>query len=892
MTISVGTHLGPYEIIAPIGAGGMGEVYRARDPRLGREVAIKVLPVSMACDQERVLRFEREAKLLASLNHPNIAQIYGFEESGDQKFIVLEYVEGDDLAARLKRGPVPVDEALELGRQVARALEAAHGKGVIHRDLKPGNVMITPGGKVKVLDFGLACTETKDTGPVSSEHDSPTQTVHSPAITADFTRPGVIMGTAAYMSPEQARGKPVDKRTDTWSFGVLLYECLTGQSLFRGETTTDTMGAILHRDPDWSALPHGTPPTIHHLLRRCLRRDRNRRLHDIADARVELEEAITDPSDSVLGLTVNAPESRNEKSRPSLALTMLAVAVVALASALAAWQLKPIPMPPKPVLRKLEIQVPGLRTDERLRPIISPDGSRVVYAAKGSLWVRSLDDLEAIELTGTKGASSPFWSPDSSQVGFQDGSRLWRMPVTGGTRSLICITSQSISDWGGVAWTADDRILFTTAIGGPFWEVPAGGGEPTVALSTDPDLVKDFHFASELPNNAGVLSVLHKSKGGGDIADTIVLVKNGTFESLLEHPGEELFAPVYANGHILYGRAQTSGMIWAVPFSLESLEVTGPSFLVAESAELPSVSRDGTLVYSASTHLGTGQLVWVDRTGADIELIGQPQEGLMSTVLSPDNTKVAALATETGAYRIWIHDLVRATRRPFAVETKTPWLLGWITNERLAFTDGDTTYMQSVTQSTPPVTLIDHSLYTISEDRRYGATEQRSGTSLDIYYFDLQEGGDALPLTSSNAAEFGPTIRPAGDLMAYVSDETGSNNVYLVEFPSGEGKRQVSINESGDPLWSQAGDELFFVTMQENDSVLMSVGVTTEPELRVTEPRPLFSVTRANLNTNVYRSLDVSADGQRILGVRSVTTESETRRITVVQNWYREFKKP
>ncbi len=892
MTISAGTHLGPYEIVELLGAGGMGEVYRAKDPRLGRDVAIKVLPESMARDRERVLRFEREAKLLASLNHSNIAQIFGFEESNNQKFLVLEYVEGETLAARLKRGPLPVDEALELGRQVAKALAAAHGKGVIHRDLKPGNVMITSGGKVKVLDFGLACAMTSDCAPTKTEPDSPTMTDLSPAITADFTRPGVVIGTAAYMSPEQARGRQVDKRTDNWSFGVLLYECLTGQSLFGGETATDTMGAILHREPDWSVLPPGTPPTVRLLLRRCLQKDRNRRLHDIADARVELEEVIADPTNSALGLAVAAPGARKEKPLASFIPTILAAVAIALIAAFATWQFIPHPTPQKPVLRKLEIQVPGLQPDERLRPLISPDGTRIVYVAKNRLWVRSLDDLEAIELAGTDDASSPFWSPDSSQVGFHDGSRLWRLPVTGGTRSLICITPQSISEWGGVAWTADNRILFTTALGGPFWEVPAGGGEPKAVLSPDPDLVRDFHFASELPDNAGTLSVMHKSKGGGDIADTIVLVKNGSFETLLEHPGEELYAPVYANGHIIYGRAQTTGMIWAAPFTLESLEVTGPSFLVAESAELPSVSRDGTLVYSASTYLGIGQLVWLDRTGADIEVIGQPQEGLMWTVLSPDNTKVAAMATETGVYRIWINDLVRGTRRPFAVETETPWISGWITNDRLAFTDGNTTFTKSVTRSDPPVILIEDNLYTISDNCRYGATEQRLGKSLDIYYYDLQQGNEPLPLLTSDATEFDPMIRSAGDLMAYVSNETGSNNIFLVEFPSGEGKRQVSINESVRPFWSRAGDELFFMTVQENDSVLMSVGVSTEPELRVTEPRRLFSTTKANLNVNVYRSLDVSADGKRILGVRNVTTGVDTRRITVVENWYREFEKP
>ena len=890
MTIPAGAHLGPYEIVASIGAGGMGEVYRAKDPRLGRDVAIKVLPESMARDQERILRFEREAKLLASLNHSSIAQIYGFEESGDQKFLVLEYVEGEDLAARLKRGPIPADETLEFGRQIARALEAAHKKGVIHRDLKPGNVMITPGGEVKVLDFGLACAMESNCQSGSDTNESPTMTAHSPVITADFTRPGVVLGTAAYMSPEQARGRQVDKRTDIWSFGVLLYECFTGQSLFRGETATDSMGAIIHLEPDWNALPAGTPPTVRLLLRRCLQKKRNQRLHDIADARVELEEVIADPANSAIGLAIPVPEARTTISRRLLILLPLAAVAIAVVAALATWQLKPQPAPPPPVLRKLEIQVPGIRPDEQLRPVISPDGTRIAYVAGGSLWVRSLDDLEAIRLAGTEGASSQFWSPDSSQVGFHDGSHLWRMPVTGGARSMICIIPLTISNWGGVTWTADDRILFTTAVGGPLWEVPAGGGEPKAVLSPDPDLVRDFHFASALPENMGVLSVMHKATGEGDIADTIILVKDGSFEMLLEHPGEELFAPVYTNAYIVYGRAQLTGTIWAAPFSLESQTVTGASFLVAESAELPSVSSDGTFVFAASTYIGTGQLVWVDRAGADVEVIGKPQQGLIWPALSPDNTRAAVNATETGAVQIWIHELARGTRRPFSAEEGTVWASGWISDDRLAYSTRGMMYTGSVTRSDPHKLLAEGDIQTITSDRRYAATEHRPGKSLDIYYYDLQEGGGALPLLTSDATESDPVIRPAGDLMAYVSNETGHNEVFLVKFPSGEDKRQVSVNGGGRPNWNQAGDELFFPTTRDVEEDLMCVQVTTDPELQVSEPERLFS--NADANINFSKGWAVSADGRRILGVRNVTTESSARRITVVENWYQEFEKP
>jgi Tol biopolymer transport system component len=626
------------------------------------------------------------------------------------------------------------------------------------------------------------------------------------------------------------------------------------------------------------------------LLRRCLTKDRKKRLHDIADARVELEEAIADPANSALELAGAVTSVPPRAPRAFLILAPFAMLAVAAFAALAAWQLKPDPAPTRPVLRKLEFVVDGVGDDESLGPVISPDGSRVIYVADGSLWVRALSDLEAIELTGTEGARAPFWSPDGTQVGFFYDARLWRMPVSGGARSMICRTPRGLWGAGGAAWLADGRVAFTTAWGGPFWEVPVGGGDPQAMFTPDAERVRDFHHASVLPDGSGVLSVLHRAKGE---ADTIVVVSGDSFKEILEDPHTELGSPLYANGYIVYERNQMTGTIWAVPFSLATLEVTGSPFLIADSAESPSVSRDGTLVYAPGTYIGTGQLVWVDRMGTVLELIGQPQAGLYEPVVSPDDARVAAYATESGASQIWIHELSRGTRRPLLRDRVAMWISDWVSNDILVYTAGTKTYARSVATSDPPELLVDgdRSYQTvISAEQRYAAVERRVGKSLDIYYYDLQEGSGALPLFESDATEVEPVIRPGSGWIAYVSNETGREEVYIAEFPSGASQRQVSIEGGTTPVWSRAGDELFFQTgrSRDDDPDIMSVNVTTEPQLLLTKPKLLFRSSDADINTS--RGWSVSSDGQRILGIRTVTPASDARRITVVENWHQEFE--
>jgi serine/threonine protein kinase len=585
VSLALVTKLGPYEILSPIGAGGMGEVYRAKDTRLDREVAIKVLPDALSRDPERLQRFQREAKVLASLNHPNIAAIYGFEEVDGKAFLVMELAEGETLAKRIKNGPLPIDDALAVGKQIAEALEAAHEKGIIHRDLKPENVKITPAGKVKVLDFGLA----KAVAPADEQSrsrllNSPTITVgHSPTVA------GVILGTAAYMSPEQARGKPLDKRTDIWSFGVVLHETLTGQRVFAGETISDSIGAILHKEPDWATLPSEMPPTIQLLLRRCLTKEPSKRLRDIGDARIELENAIADPTSSSLGLAhavVAAESVRGHRRTRGAFSTVAALVVVAAIAAVTGWSLRPDPEAP---VRKFSI------TPEDYEPsrgiAMSPDGRKIVYVAANHLWVREIDRLEPRELPGTDNATQPVWSPDGSQIAYATENKLWQIPSRGGTPTTIGTLPSAMLSVGGLSWLRDGRIMIATGNTG-LHEVSARGGEIRTILDVDPATEEDFHHAAALPGGRGVLFTIHRKGGGPDQIDLWTPTGRKT---LLEIEGERFDDPIYSpTGHILYARSTTTPGLWALPFSLSDLDVTGEPFLVASDAGRPSVSRDGT----------------------------------------------------------------------------------------------------------------------------------------------------------------------------------------------------------------------------------------------------------------------------------------------------------
>jgi len=626
--VQPGTRVGPYQVVAPIGAGGMGEVYRARDPRLGRDVAIKSLPELSRADPDRIARFEREARILASLNHPHIAAIYGLEEVGATRFLILELVEGGTLMERLARGPLSVSEALTIACQVADALQAAHEKGIIHRDLKPGNVALTAEGEVKVLDFGLAKA-------IESTPESPTGEFEG-------TRSGVILGTAAYMSPEQARGLPLDKRADIWAFGCVLYELLAGRHPFSGATISDRITAILAQEPDWTALPG--PPGVQGLVRRCLQKEPRRRLQDIGDARIELEEALSGAAASG-PLKASSPAffAPAAASRERVAWIVAGVSILALISALTIGRRRVSPDSTPPQAYSASVLLPDLRLwggGPSGRFALSPDGSRLDSSGKTLLFVRPLNAPVAQPLAGTDGASFPFWSPDSRFVAFLAGGLLKKVDVSGGLTTTLC--EATLSSTG--AWGTDGVILFTPKGSSPLHRVPAAGGTPSPVTTLDASAGDVQHwYPSFLPDGRHFLYFVVGSKAQGITDARAVNVGSldpGEPHKLVLEGGTNA---KYANGHLVYLR---KGTLLAQPFDLERLELHGDAVHLVEHVQIAgasagttgvagaiTVSETGMLAYQAG--LGTrSQLTWYDRSGKPIKLLGEPGD-LADVSLSP-----------------------------------------------------------------------------------------------------------------------------------------------------------------------------------------------------------------------------------------------------------------
>ncbi|MHC4996609.1 MAG: protein kinase domain-containing protein, partial [Planctomycetota bacterium] len=658
MSLQTGQQLGPYTIHDSLGAGGMGEVYRATDTRLDRQVAIKVLPDLMAHNPERVARFEREAKTLASLNHPLIAAIYGFEQADGKRFLAMELVEGPTLADRLKEGRLPVEETLDIARQIAEALEVAHDQGVIHRDLKPANIKVTPDGQVKVLDFGLAKAMT--------EEPSHTDPENSPTIPTDMTQAGAILGTAAYMSPEQARGKPVDKRADIWAFGCVLYESLTGDSMFRGETVTDSLGAVLHKQPEWERLPAGTPPTVQLLLRRCLAKDVKRRMRDIGDARIELEAAIADPTSSALGLAAGAIQAEaggRSKANPMMTLVVAFVlggAVIGAAlwgSGIGVGSVGASGAGGGEVL-KVYLDLEGYdNPSEYDSAVVSPDGQRVVYRRDNQLWVQDLDNLEPRQLPGTENAMAPFWSPDSHSVAYFNFDKeiraIYKVSVSEGTPVPVTPfptenfrPSSSMARQTGGAWTSSG-IVFTSGAGlqPALWRVSEYGEGLQLVYQQQGEAWK-FQTPNVLPEEQGVLFVTQSMPDDTEgVFYKILVYQDGRVLELFKSE-DTLNTPVYSSsGHVVFWREFEYGArqeIWAFPYSLGSQARTGEPFRI-DNGILPSVAEDQTLVYLK----GKGIINPFDYQSALIDPQGRvlkSAQGRLSRVfshaLSPDGSQL------------------------------------------------------------------------------------------------------------------------------------------------------------------------------------------------------------------------------------------------------------
>jgi serine/threonine-protein kinase len=891
--------LAHYRILDKLGAGGMGEVYRAHDSKLGRDVAIKLLPDVFSRDPERLARFEREAQLLAALNHPNIAAIYGIEESGGTRFLVLELVQGETLAERIASGPLPLEELAPLALQMAEALEAAHERGIVHRDLKPANLKITPEGKLKVLDFGLA-KDFAATGLASDLSQSPTLTA-----LPGGTRAGVVLGTAAYMSPEQARGKPLDRRTDIWSFGCVLYEALAGRQVFSGETSSDTMAAILRAEPDWSALPASTPEKMRGLLRRCLEKDPRRRLRDIGDAHYELEMALAEPAPAVA-----APSAADaamiaaalQRARWRKALPWGVAALMTLVAIGAYWMARRaasefqgqqqirfthiIPPPPSQTFW----DVPSV--------VLSPDGTRVVYVqAEGNtnrLWVRPLDKLEGTRLANTTGAEGPFFSPDGQWVGYFAGGKLMKISVNGGVPSAICDASTSRGgDWGD-----DGTIVFSPTPGSPILRVPATGGTPQPVTSLDAAKGENSHrWPKFLPGSKSILFAIKTVKSATfDDAQIAVQELGSNVHRVVAEGGSD---PRYiSSGHLVYARA---GSLQAIPFDLKELKATGPAAAILEGvvwsqgtgAAHFTVSASGSLAYVAGGVKGQEQsIMWVDRKGTMIPT-AIAKRGFFALNLSPDGKR---FVVSVGAANddVWISEIARGTLTRLTAETGNNDFPLWTPDgNRIVFLSDRNNAMSFYWKRADGTGPEEELLRVPGGHQVIASSFSADGKWLAYTDFDPATGRDLwlLPVTGDRKPqaflrtpfnEHEGVISPDGKWISYTSNESGRDEVYAQPFPGPGGKVQVSTGGGEAARWAHNGRELFY----RNGNKMMVAAYTTSPGFSPQAARLLFE-------GNFMESLQygVAADDQRLAMVHSGEQEGTPRQLNVVVNWVEELRR-
>jgi serine/threonine protein kinase/Tol biopolymer transport system component len=897
VTLTTGVRLGPYEIVSPLGQGGMGEVYRARDTKLGREVAVKVLPEIFAVDHDRLGRFQREAQVLASLNHPNIAHIHGVEESGGTPALIMELVEGETLAERLGRSgrsstglrplsadarteeaapggrPLPMDEALSIARQIADALSAAHDRGVVHRDLKPANIKVTPGGIVKILDFGLAKASGAPVVDLS----------HSPTMVA-ATVEGVLLGTAPYMSPEQARGQVVDKRADIWAFGCVLYEMLTGLRAFRGATTTDVLAAIVQRDPNWDALPAKTPRDVRRLLRHCLEKDAGERLHDIADARLELTDALRGEPD------IEAPPQQNAMHwKKRVAWAAASVASILIAGALAAWwALRPATAPPE---MRFEITTPAGPDPTSLA--ISPDGQTIVFVATSEgrprLWLRSFASITPRPLAGTDGGFYPFWSPDSRSIGFFAEGKLQRLDLDGGLVRALATAPNPV----GGAWSPNGTILFTPNYTGPLFRISDAGGDAVAQTRTDarqathrfPQFLPDGrHFLYYVPTGA--------ESRGIYVSD----LERGTSRRLLDADAPGVYT---SSRQLLFVR---EGKLIAQPFDLEKFELSGNPFSVADQVVAigdsasagVSAAAAGPIVYRVGRAGSQRQFVWFDRSGKERDRVAEPDAGNpQNPSLSHDGRRVAMNRTVNGNTDVWILDIDRGLFSRFTFDSAADNSPEWSPDGfRIAFNSNRSgvydLYLKPATgagteqlilatpQNKAPVDWSPDGRFLLY--RTPGLT-----TGFDVWALPMSGDGKPFPVVQTNFEERDAQFSPDGNWIAYQSNESGRTEVVMQPFPGPGGKHQISTDGGAQVRWRADGRELFYIAA---DGRLMAVPIRYSSDGKSVEPGapvPLFA-TRAGgaaVTTN-KQAYVVSPDGQRFL---MIVVEESASPIAVILNW-------
>jgi serine/threonine-protein kinase len=896
MPLSAGTRLGTFEILSALGAGGMGEVYRARDTKLDRAVAIKILPEAFAADTERIARFQREAKTLASLNHPNIAHIHGLEESSGVRALVMELVEGEDLAQRIARGAIPVDEALPIAKQIADALEAAHEQGIIHRDLKPANTMVRADGTVKVLDFGLA----KALEPASAQRASAGQVLsQSPTITTPaMTQAGMLLGTAAYMSPEQARGKPADHRADIWAFGCVLYEMLTGRRAFDGESVAETLARVIEREPDWSGLPAALSPALRTFVRRCLQKDPRQRVQAIGDVRLALAGAFD---------TAAAPAAAAAVSQWRRVVLVGAAAIVSGGAIVGSLTYVAMRQPPPRVSR---LQVASAGSSEvsvgynDLGLAITPDGSHIAYIGNGAtqIFVRALDSLSPVALY-TGRPTGLFTSPDGQWIGFREGEGiLKRVPITGGP--AVTLTTVDAGTSGGATWAPDGSIILAgenVAIG--LQRVSVSGGQVEILTRPDPAKGEADHLWPEmLPDGRSVLFTITALTGGLPAAQVAILdLQTGKRQVLLRGGSH---AHYIASGHLVYGQA---GTLQAVAFDPVRREVRGTPVTVVPDVVTSSqggvhfvAAHDDTIAFlSVGNAAGTPRtLVWVDRLGRETP-IGFPPRPYFLPALSPDGTRISVFANDQEA-DLWLWDLSHATFTRFTSVPGRDVLQVWTPDSRRVIfsserSGGRNLYWQAADGTGAAEQLLEtvttkYPMAVTPNGRQLIFTEETAQTDIDLMAMELDETRRVTPLLQSRFAERNAAISPDGRWLAYEANDSGRFEIYVRPYPDiNAGLLPVSTDGGTKPLWTKNGQELIYVSPT---GALMRVGVSRGASWSATNPS---IVVKEGYSTNPVwwgRSYDLSPDGQRFLMIKEGASGAPPpASLVVVQHWVEELKR-
>ncbi len=852
----------------------MGVVWRAHDVKLQRDVALKLLPDHFSGDPERLARLQREAQVLASLNNPNIAQVFGLEESDGRCCIAMEFVEGQTLQQRLKRGPVPMDEGLTIAKQIAEALEAAHERGIIHRDLKPANIKLTGDGQVKVLDFGLAKTVQEQQSVALS---------NSPTV-VDATVSGVILGTAAYMSPEQAKGKAADRTSDVWAFGCVLYEMLTGQAAFDGETVSEILAGVMKTEPRWDVLPAETPSAVRRLLGRCLQKDRRSRVQHIGDARIEIEEAVR-PSDRDGGVT--------HPRRTPLTWTLVVISILLVVAMAIMW----VRQRAAPSLTEVrfEFNTPQTSDPYPVSLAISPDGQQIVFVGtfdgQPQLFLRSLNSVSARPLTGTEGGFYPFWSADGGSIGFFAGGKLRRIDIDGG---LVRVLANAPNPVGGT-WNRDGTILFTPNYTGPIFRTSAAAEESVSLTRIDgsqashrfPQFLPDGrHFLYYIPSSVEVRGVyVGNLDGGAPIR-------------LLDADAPASYA---ATGHLLFVR---EGRIIAQKFDPAKLMLTENPFPVAEqvmgvtdsSAAGLSVSVAGPIVYRAGSPSGQRQFIWFDRSGKETGVAGTPDSvPSRDPSIAPDGRRVGFHRTVNGNVDIWILDLPLSLLSRFTFDTAADSNPVWSPDgSRVVFNsnrrgvydlyqkpadgNGSEDLLLATSQNKAPVDW--------SPDGRFILFRSpATATGFDLWALPMTGDRKPFPVVQTAFEERDGQFSPDGKWIAYQSNESGRSEILVQSFPGPGGKSQVSTNGGAQVRWRPDGKELFYVAL---DGRLMAVPIDVAPNRQTLEagvPVPLFLTSIGGAIQGAFKQqYIVSRDGQRFL-MNSVVTQAATSPVTVILNW-------